>query len=131
MRTIYKKKKDDENQTNTIKKRFRDQDAQLIEANEDDDSLINTGRELLHELENEIKNQGKPLLRTHINYVVYGQTKEEVRKRARRLKSDFKDQQIEIVQPLADQLLLFHQSLPAAKIVAEDWEQILYSRIIC
>jgi hypothetical protein len=125
MRTIYKKKKEDENQTNTIKKRFRDQDAQLIEANEDDDSLINTGRELLHDLENQIKNQGKPLLRTHIHFVVYGQTKEEVRKRARRLKMDFKDQQIEIVQPLADQLLLFHQSLPAAKVVAEDWEQVL------
>lgn len=125
MRTIYKRKKEDENQTNTIKKRFRDQDAQLIEANEDDDSLINTGRELLHELENEIKNQGKPLLRTHIHFVVYGPTKEEVRKRARRLKSDFKDQQIELVQPLADQLLLFHQSLPAAKIIAGDWEQIL------
>ncbi|MBT2688356.1 ATP-binding protein [Bacillus sp. ISL-47] len=125
MRTVYKKRKEDENQTNTIKKRFRDQDAQLIEANEDDDSLINTGRELLHQLENEIRNQGKPLLRTHIHFVVYGQTKEEVRKRARRLKSDFKDQQIEIEQPLADQLLLFHQSLPAAKITAEDWEQIL------
>ncbi|MBN8194188.1 ATP-binding protein [Bacillus sp. NTK074B] len=125
MRTIYKKKKDDENQTNTIKKRFRDQDAQLIEANEDDDSLINTGRELLHDLENQIKNQGKPLLRTHVHFVVYGQTKEEVRRRARRLKLDFKDQQIEIVQPLADQLLLFHQSLPAAKIAAEDWEQVL------
>ncbi|KKI92175.1 hypothetical protein WQ54_10805 [Bacillus sp. SA1-12] len=125
MRTIYKDKKDDENQTNTIKKRFRDQDAQLVEANEDDDSLINTGRELLHELENQIKNQGKPLLRTHINFVVYGKTREEVRKRARRLKIDFRDQQIELVQPLADQLLLFHQSLPAAKIVADDWEQIL------
>jgi len=125
MRTIYKNKKEDENQTNTIKKRFRDQDAQLIEANEDDDTLINTGRELLHELENQIKNQGKPLLRTHINFVVYGQTREEVRKRARRLKIDFKDQQIELVQPLADQLLLFHQSIPAAKIVSEDWEQIL------
>ncbi|RZT15573.1 ATP-binding protein [Fictibacillus sp. BK138] len=125
MRTVYKHKKEDENQTNKIKKRFRDQDAQLIEANEDDDSLINTGRELLHELENQIKNQGKPLLRAHINLVVYGKTREEVRKRARRLKIDFKDQQIEIVQPLADQLLLFHQSLPAAKIVAEDWEQIL------
>ncbi|MBT2729613.1 ATP-binding protein [Bacillus sp. ISL-75] len=125
MRTIYKKKKEDENQTNMIKKRFRDQDAQLIEANEDDDSLINTRRELLHELENQIKNQGKPLLRTHIHFVVYGKTKEEVRKRARRLMIDFKDQQIEIVQPLADQLLLFHQSLPAAKIVAEDWEQVL------
>ncbi|PET74958.1 hypothetical protein CN514_05025 [Bacillus sp. AFS001701] len=125
MRTIYKKMKDDINYTNTIKKRFRDQDAQLIEANEDDDSLINTGRELLHELENQIKNQGKPLLRTHIHFVVYGKTKEEVRKKARRLKIDFKDQQIELVQPLADQLLLFHQSIPAAKIVAEDWEQIL------
>jgi AAA-like domain len=125
MRTIYKEKKDDENLTNTIKKRFRDQDAQLIEANEDDDSLINTGRELLHRLENQIKNQGKPLLRTHIHFVVYGKTKEEVRKRARRLKMDFKDKQIEIVQPLADQLLLFHQSLPGAKVVAEDWEQIL------
>lgn len=125
MRTIYKNKKEDEGRTNTIKKRFRDQDAQLIEANEDDDSLINTGRELLHDLENQIKNQGKPLLRTHINFVVYGPTKEEVRKRARRLKIDFKDQQIELVQPLADQLLLFHQSLPGAKIVADDWEQIL------
>jgi hypothetical protein len=125
MRTLYKKKKDDVNDTNTIKKRFRDQDAQLLEANEDDDSLINTGRELLHKLENEIKNQGKPLLRTHIHFVVYGSTKEEVRRRARRLKSDFKDQQIEIVQPLADQLLLFHQSLPAADIVAGDWEQVL------
>lgn len=125
MRTIYKNKKEDADHTNTIKKRFRDQDAQLIEANEDDDSLINTGRELLHDLENQIKNQGKPLLRTHIHFVVYGRTKEEVRKRARRLKLDFKDQQIELVQPLADQLLLFHQSLPAAKIVAEDWEQIL------
>ncbi|PLR65550.1 ATP-binding protein [Bacillus sp. UMB0893] len=125
MRTIYKSKKEDEGRTNTIKKRFRDQDAQLIEANEDDDSLINTGRELLHDLENQIKNQGKPLLRTHINFVVYGPTKEEVRKRARRLKIDFKDQQIELVQPLADQLLLFHQSLPGAKIVADDWEQIL------
>ncbi len=125
MRTVYKQKKEDENQTNTIKKRFRDQDAQLIEANEDDDSLINTGRELLHDLENQIKNQGKPLLRTHIHFVVYGKTIEEVRKRARRLKMDFRDQQIELVQPLADQLLLFHQSLPGANIVAEDWEQIL------
>ncbi|MFF3024457.1 ATP-binding protein [Gottfriedia sp. NPDC057948] len=125
MRTVYKQMKDDVSQTITIKKRFRDQDAQLIEANEDDDSLINTGRELLHELENQIKNQGKPLLRTHVHFVVYGKTKEEVRKRARRLRMDFKDQQIELVQPLADQLLLFHQSIPAAKIVAEDWEQIL------
>lgn len=125
MRTIYKGKKEDENKTNMIKKRFRDQDAQLIEANEDDDSLINTGRVLLHELENDIRNQGKPLLRTHINFVVYGQTKEEVRKRAKMLKSGFKNQQIEIVQPLADQLLLFHQSLPASKIIAEDWEQVL------
>ncbi|HEO2443890.1 TPA: ATP-binding protein [Streptococcus agalactiae] len=125
MRIIYKGKKDDENKTNMIKKRFRDQDAQLIEANEDDDSLINTGRMLLHELENDIRNQSKPLLRTHINFVVYGQTKEEVRKRAKALKLGFKDQQIELVQPLADQLLLFHQSLPASKIIAEDWEQIL------
>ncbi|MGG1400261.1 ATP-binding protein [Bacillus salipaludis] len=125
MRTIYKGKKEDENKTNMIKKRFRDQDAQLIEANEDDDSLINLGRVLLHELENDIRNQGKPLLRTHINFVVYGKTKEEVRKRAKMLKLGFKDQQIELVQPLADQLLLFHQSLPAAKIVAEDWEQVL------
>ncbi|PEL13867.1 ATP-binding protein [Bacillus sp. AFS017336] len=125
MRTIYKKMKDDVNQTNTIKKRFRDQDAQLIEANEDDDSLINTGRELLHDLENQIKNQGKPLLRTHIHFVVYGRTREEVRKRARRLKIDFKDRQIELVQPLADQFLLFHQSIPGAKVIAEDWEQIL------
>ena len=125
MRTIYKQKKQDENQTNKIKKRFRDQDAQLIEANEDDDSLINTGRELLHDLENQIKNQGKPLLRTHIHFVVYGSTREDVRKRARRLKMDFNDHHIELVQPLADQLLLFHQSLPASKIVAHDWEQVL------
>ncbi|WP_445491558.1 ATP-binding protein [Niallia sp. 03133] len=125
MRTVYKQQKEDEHVTNKIKKRFRDQDAQLIEANEDDDSLINMGRELLHELENSIKNQGKPLLRTFLHFVVYASSKEEVRKRARRLKADFKDRGIHLVQPLADQLLLFHQSLPAANIVAPDWEQIL------
>ncbi|MEW9673514.1 ATP-binding protein [Ammoniphilus sp. 3BR4] len=125
MRTVYKGKKEDYNETNKIKKRFRDQDAQLIEANEDEDSLINSGRSLLHELENDIKNQNKPLLRTHIHFVVYGKTKEECRRRANRLKIDFRDQSMEMVQPLADQLLLFHQSIPSAPIKAHDWEQIL------
>lgn len=125
MRTIYKGKKGDFDETNKIKKRFRDQDSQLLEANEDEDSLINSGRVLLHELENSIKNSNKPLLRTYIHFVVYGKSKEECRKRANKLKRDFKDQTIEVVQPLADQLLLFHQSIPSSSIKANDWEQIL------
>jgi AAA-like domain len=125
MRTIYKSKKDDYNETNKIKKRFRDQDTQLLEANEDEDSLINKGRHLLHELENDIKNQNKPLLWTHVHLVVSAGSKEECRRRIVKLKSEFKDRGIEIVQPLADQLTLFHQSIPGAKIIADDWEQIL------
>jgi hypothetical protein len=125
MKIVYKQKKQDLNQTNRVKKRFRDQDAQLIQANEDDDSLINRGRELLHELENQIRNENKPLLRSHIQFVVYGMSKEDVRKKARRLKADCKDLSIELVQPLADQLLLFHQSLPGSRIVADDWEQMM------
>ena len=125
IRTHYKEKKDDYSETNKIKRRFRDQDSQLLQANEDEDSLINSGRTLLHELENDIKNQGKPLLRTYTHFVVWGISKNECRSRVTRLKRAFKDHGVEVLQPLADQLLLFHQSIPGADLVALDWEQIL------
>lgn len=125
IRTIYKGRRPDYNETNKIKKRFRDQDDQLVKANEDEDSMVNSGRVLLHELENDIKNTNKPLLRTHISFVVYGKSMEECKKRAKQLKSDFKDRSIQLAQPLADQLRLFHQAIPSAPVVADDWEQIL------
>lgn len=125
MRTVYEGKEEDYKETNKMKKRFREQDAQLIEANEDEDTLINKGRVLLYELENDIKNQNKPLLRTFVHFVVTGRTKNECRERTRHFIRAFKDQSIEIVQPLADQLILFHQSIPTAEIKAKDWEQIL------
>lgn len=125
IRTIYQGKEVDFRETNKMKKRFKEQDAQLIEANEDEDILISQGRYLLYQLENDIKNQNKPLLRTHVQFVISGKTKEQCRERVKIVIRRFEDQSLEIVQPLADQLLLFHQAIPGAEIVAKDWEQIL------
>ncbi|WMX58979.1 ATP-binding protein [Peribacillus sp. R9-11] len=125
IRAVYKGREPDYKETNKMKKRFREQDAQLIEANEDEDTLISQGRVLLYELENDIKNQNKPLIRTHAQFVVYGSTKEQCRARAKSIIKRYEDQSLEVVQPLADQLLLFHQAIPGAEIVANDWEQLL------
>lgn len=125
IRAIYEGKDKDYKDTNKIKKRFRDQDEQLLEANEDEDTLVNNGRQLLFELENDIKNENKPILRTHVNYVVYGTSKKECKERVRHFKRVMKDNGAEIVQPIADQLILFYQSIPGAEIRANDWEQIL------
>jgi hypothetical protein len=125
IRTEYKGKEQDYNQTNKIKKRFRDQDSQLLEANEDEDSLVNSGRILLHELENRIKNENLPLLRTHATFVVAAETKLECKKRADILIKHLEKCEVEAVRPLADQLQLFHQALPASSIVKQDWEQVL------
>ena len=125
IRTIYLGKEKDLKETIKMKKRFREQDAQLIEANEDEDTLINEGRQLLFELENDIKNQNKPLIRTYVHFVVWGSTKEECRARAKDIKRHFKGIGWEVVQPMADQLLLFHQSIPCAEIRATDWQQQL------
>lgn len=125
IRTVYEGKEKDWKDTNKIKKRFKEQDAQLVEANEDEDTLITHGRQLLFELENDIKNQNKPLLRTHTHFVVWGASKEECRERVNIVKRFFADASTEIVQPLSDQLILFHQSIPTADIKANDWEQLL------
>ncbi|PKF85657.1 hypothetical protein CW306_26685 [Bacillus sp. BA3] len=125
IRAVYKKRDQDYKETNKMKKRFREQDAQLIEANEDEDTLISHGRVLLYELENDIKNQNKPLIRTHAHFVVYGSTKEQCKARAKSIIKRYEEQSLEVVQPLADQLLLFHQAIPGAEIVANDWEQLL------
>lgn len=125
IRAVYKGREQDYKETNKMKKRFREQDAQLIEANEDEDTLISQGRVLLYELENDIKNQNKPVIRTHAHFVVYGSTKEQCRTRAKAIIKRYEDQSLEVVQPLADQLLLFHQAIPGAEMVANDWEQLL------
>jgi hypothetical protein len=121
IKTIYMGKEHDYKETNKLKKRFREQDAELINANEDEDTLVSQGRELLFELENEIRNEKEPIVRTYAYFAVWGSTKQECKDRAKEIK-DYYDNWA-VVQPLHDQHLLFHQSIPGAKLPSNDWEQ--------
>ncbi|GAA3315897.1 hypothetical protein GCM10020331_011860 [Ectobacillus funiculus] len=66
VRADYKSLEDDRSEVVRAKRKFKDQDAQIAEINEDEDSLVSQGRILLADLENKIKNEGKGLVRTNI-----------------------------------------------------------------
>lgn len=121
IKTVYKGKEQDYKETNKLKKRFREQDAELASANEDEDTLVSEGRELLFQLENGVRNDKKPILRTYAYFAVWGSTKEECAERAKEIKDYYENW--EVMQPLHDQQLLFHQSIPGAKLESTDWEQ--------
>lgn len=121
IKTIYKGKEHDYKEANKLKKRFREQDAELLNANEDEDTLVSQGRELLFELENDVRNENQPIVRTYAYFAVWGSTKQECRARAKEVKNYYK--KWHVVQPLHDQHTLFHQSIPGAKLASSDWEQ--------
>ncbi|WP_028401069.1 ATP-binding protein [Ectobacillus panaciterrae] len=130
VRTEYRSADEDRSEVVRAKRKFKDQDAQIAEINEDEDTLVNQGRVLLADLENKIKNEGRSLVRTNIVLVVSDQTKEGLDEKIRDLKQTCKNMHIKIIQPIADQLHLFHQSLIGSRILVRDWEQPLLSEAL-
>ncbi|NGY87976.1 hypothetical protein F6Y05_33615 (plasmid) [Bacillus megaterium] len=59
IRADYKNIEDDRSEVIRVKRKFKDQDSQIAEINEDEDSLISEGRVILADLENQIKMKGK------------------------------------------------------------------------
>lgn len=123
IRADYKSLDDDRTEAIRAKRKFKDQDNQLAEINEDEDSLVNDGRVILAELENKIKNEKKHLIRTNIVFVVSDKTKEGLDSKIRSLTQVCKDMDIKVIQPIADQLHLFHQCLIGSRVLIRDWEQ--------
>jgi hypothetical protein len=130
VRADNKSLEDDRSEVVRAKRKFKDQDAQIAEINEDEDSLVSQGRILLAELENKIKNEGKGLVRTNIVLVVSDQTKEGLDEKIRDLKQMCKNMHIKIVQPMADQLHLFHQCLIGSRVHIRDWEHPILSEAL-
>lgn len=130
VRADYKSLEDDRSEVVRAKRKFKDQDAQIAEINEDEDSLVSQGRILLADLENKIKNEGKGLVRTNIVLVVSDKTKEGLDEKIRDLKQTCKNMHIKIVQPIADQLHLFHQCLIGSRVHIRDWEHPILSEAL-
>ncbi|MGR6342660.1 ATP-binding protein [Priestia megaterium] len=125
IRADYKNIEDDRSEVIRVKRKFKDQDSQIAEINEDEDSLVSEGRVILADLENQIKNEGQRLARTNISFVIFDKTKEGLDEKIRDLKNFCKDSSIQIIQPLSDQLHLFHQCLIGSRIHLRDWEHPL------
>ena len=70
IRVDYKSLEDDRTEAIRAKRKFKDQDNQLAEINEDEDSLVNDGRVILADLENKIKNS-KNILLVQISYLLF------------------------------------------------------------
>lgn len=91
-------------------RRFKETDREMFQ-NEDEDDTIVDGKYYLNQLRNERKNENIPYFFWLACFVITGKSKQEVNQRAKTIRTDMKRHDIQVVQPLADQLPLFYKFL--------------------
>lgn len=105
------------------KRRFSETQKDMAEVDETDDMLY-SGRELLSDLTNKIKNDNSPFMKWIATFVVSGKTKEQCKQRASEVIRIMKHSHIYCVRPIADQLQLFYKFLHGAPLQFEkNWVQ--------
>ncbi|QHM08273.1 hypothetical protein C7M27_04298 (plasmid) [Bacillus subtilis] len=119
----YQSKESTLNKIALTKQRFKQTQRDMSEVEEIDDRLL-SGRELLTDLNNKIRNHNTPYLKWVATFVVSGKTKKECKHRASEVIRIMKHSQIYCVRPIADQLQLFYKFLHGAPMQFEkNWVQ--------
>lgn len=90
--------------------RFKETDIEMYQ-NEDEDESIVEGKYHLNKLRNELDNENIPFFDWLASFVVTAKTKKELHSRIKTVRTEMQRFQIQVVQPLADQLPLFYKFL--------------------
>ena len=97
-------------------------EADLADAELDDDEVILEGDMRLKQLNRDLKREDRRVVNMSAWFVIAAPTSDELKIRINHLKSILKGTTYKIYQPQADQMTLFHQSLLGTPFTFKDYE---------